>query len=133
MLQEGIIEESTSPLSSPIIIIPKPNKSLWLCNNFWKLNVVLEFDSYPRVDDLIEHLGRAQFISTLNLTKGYWQVALSRKAYPKMAFTTNSGHWQYWVLPSFQIQQNGNADGLFLMAHVQGTVFPDNQLGAGGW
>lgn len=45
MLQAGVIKESTSPWSSPIITIPKPNESL--CNDFRKLKQVLEFNSYP--------------------------------------------------------------------------------------
>ncbi|XP_053533412.1 uncharacterized protein LOC108260857 isoform X2 [Ictalurus punctatus] len=71
-----------------------------LCNDFRKLNQVSEFDSYnfPRVDDLVERLGRARFISTLDLTKGYWQVAQAPEARPKTAFSTANGHWQYRVL-----------------------------------
>lgn len=46
----------------------------------------------------MEHLGRAQFISTLELTKGYQQVALTQDAKPKTAFSTSLGHWQYRVL-----------------------------------
>ncbi|KAF4074727.1 hypothetical protein AMELA_G00242570, partial [Ameiurus melas] len=64
-------------------------------------NQVSDFDSYPlpRVDDLVERLGRARIISTLDLTKGYWQVALAANARPKTAFSTSTGHWQYRVLP----------------------------------
>lgn len=70
MLQDEIIEESTSPSSSPIIVVTMPDGSLWLCNNFRKLNKVMECSSYPlpRVDKLINQLGRVQLISTLDLT-----------------------------------------------------------------
>ncbi len=53
----------------------------------------------PRVDELLDRLGRARYISTLDLTKGYWQVPLSDSAKPKTAFSTQSGHWQYRTLP----------------------------------
>lgn len=53
----------------------------------------------PRVDELIEHLGRARYISTLDLIKGYWQVPLTAASQEKTAFSTPSGHWQYRVLP----------------------------------
>ncbi|XP_053486641.1 uncharacterized protein LOC128611284 [Ictalurus furcatus] len=101
MLRDHVIEESSSPWSSPIVVVPKPDGSMRLCNNFRRLNQVSEFDSYPlpRVDDLVERLGRARFISTLDLTKGYWQVALAPEARPKTAFSTATGHWQYRVLP----------------------------------
>ncbi|KAL1265361.1 hypothetical protein QQF64_003388 [Cirrhinus molitorella] len=50
-------------------------------------------------DELLDRLGRARFISTLDLTKGYWQVELTKEAKPKTAFSTPSGHWQYRTLP----------------------------------
>ncbi len=67
-----------------------------------RCNEVSEFDGYPmpRVDELLDRLGRTRYISTLDLTKGYWQVPLTEKAKPKTAFSIPSGHWQYGVLPS---------------------------------
>ncbi|KAL0192170.1 hypothetical protein M9458_010466, partial [Cirrhinus mrigala] len=53
----------------------------------------------PRVDELLDRLGGARFISTLDLTKGYWQVPLSVESREKTAFSTPSGHWQYCILP----------------------------------
>ncbi len=101
MLKLGVIEPSRSPWSSPIVIVPKPDGTLRFCNDFRHLNEVSEFDGYPmpRVDELLDRLGRAQYISTLDLTKGYWQVPLSENAIPKTAFSTSSGHWQYRTLP----------------------------------
>uniref|UniRef100_A0A9J8B9T8 ribonuclease H n=1 Tax=Cyprinus carpio carpio TaxID=630221 RepID=A0A9J8B9T8_CYPCA len=101
MLKLGVIEPSRSPWSSPIVMVPKPDGTLRFCNDFRRLNEVSEFDGYPmpRVDELLDRLGRARFISTLDLTKGYWQVPLSKDAKPKTAFSTPSGHWQYRVLP----------------------------------
>ncbi|KAF4082078.1 hypothetical protein AMELA_G00147600, partial [Ameiurus melas] len=101
MLRDRIIEESSSPWSSPIVIVPMPDGSMQLCNDFRKLNQVSEYDSYPlpRLDDHVEQLGRTSFISTLDLTKGYWQVMIAPDARPKTAFSTATGHWQYRVLP----------------------------------
>ncbi len=53
----------------------------------------------PRVDELLDRRGGTRYISTLDLTKGYWQVPLTEEAKPKTAFSTPSGHWQYRVLP----------------------------------
>ncbi|XP_073699461.1 uncharacterized protein [Garra rufa] len=101
MLKLGVIEPSRSPWSSPIVLVPKPDGTLRFCNDYRRLNEVSAFDSYPmpRVDELLERLGRARYITTLDLTKGYWQVPLSSEARPKTAFSTPSGHWQYRTLP----------------------------------
>ncbi|KAL1250534.1 hypothetical protein QQF64_018330 [Cirrhinus molitorella] len=48
---------------------------------------------------LLDRLGRARYISNLDLTKGYWQVPLTEEAKPKTDFPTPSGHWQYRGLP----------------------------------
>ncbi|KAA0721290.1 Retrovirus-related Pol polyprotein from transposon 297 [Triplophysa tibetana] len=101
MLKLGVIEPSRVPWSSPIVMVPKPDGTLRFCNDFRRLNEVSEFDGYPmpRVDELLDRLGRARFISTLDLTKGYWQVPLSKAVGPKTAFSTPSGYWQYRTLP----------------------------------
>ncbi|KAI2645035.1 Transposon Ty3-G Gag-Pol polyprotein [Labeo rohita] len=101
MLKLGVIEPSRSPWSSPIVIVPKPDGTLRFCNDFRRLNEVSEFDGYPmpRVDGLLDRLGRTRYIATQDLTKGYWQVPLSETAKPKTAFSTPSGHWQYRTLP----------------------------------
>ncbi len=101
MLKLVVIEPSCSPWSSPIVLVPKPDGTLRFCNDFRRLNEVSEFDGYPmpRVDELLDRLVRARYISTLDLTKGYWQVPLSDSAKAKTAFSTPSGHWQYRTLP----------------------------------
>ncbi|XP_042624239.1 uncharacterized protein LOC122147153 [Cyprinus carpio] len=95
MLRLGVIEPSHSPWSSPIVMVPKPDGTLRFCNDFRRLNEVSKFDCYPMpcVNELLDRLGRARFISTLDLTKGYWQVPLSEQAKPKTAFSKT-------VLPS---------------------------------
>ncbi|KAL0159612.1 hypothetical protein M9458_043337, partial [Cirrhinus mrigala] len=95
------IEEEIQQMLNPIVMVPKPDGTLRFCNDFRRLNEVSEFDGYPmpRVDELLDRLGRARYISTLDLTKGYWQVPLTASAKPKTAFSTPSGHWQYRTLP----------------------------------
>ncbi|KAL1277241.1 hypothetical protein QQF64_023914 [Cirrhinus molitorella] len=82
MLKLGVIEPSRSPWSSPIVMVPKPDGTLRFCNDFRRLHEVSEFDGYPmpRGDELLERLGRARYISTLDLTKGYWQVRLTESS-----------------------------------------------------
>ncbi|CAJ0968166.1 unnamed protein product [Ranitomeya imitator] len=101
MLDLGVIEESHSAWSSPIVLIPKPDGSIRFCNDFRKLNAVSKFDAYPmpRVDELIDRLGKARYITTLDLTKGYWQIPLAEAAREKTAFATPEGLFQYVYMP----------------------------------
>lgn len=53
----------------------------------------------PRIDELFERLGTARFISTFDLTKGYWQVPLAPEVQVKTAFATPDGLFHYKKLP----------------------------------
>ncbi|CAM4698892.1 unnamed protein product [Lepidochelys kempii] len=52
----------------------------------------------PHTDELLEKLGRAQFISTLDLTKEYWQVPLDESAKEKLALIIHVGLYEFNVL-----------------------------------
>ena len=101
MKENGIIEESESEWSSPCILVPKPDCSFRFCTDFRKVNSVTKSDTYPlpRVDDCIDHVGKAKFVSTFDLLKGYWQVPLTPRAKEVSAFVTPQGLYQYKVLP----------------------------------
>jgi len=65
------------------------------------LNSRSQVDAYPmpRIDDLIDGLGQAKFITTLDLTKGYWQMPVAEEDRRKTAFTTLIGLFQFRVIP----------------------------------
>ena len=69
MLQNDIIEPSSSDWSSPCILVPKPDGSYRFCTDFRKLNAVTKTDSYPipRIDDCIDKIGPAKFVSKFDL------------------------------------------------------------------
>ena len=93
MLAEGIIEPSSSAYSSPIVLVPKKDQAPRLCVDYRKLNKCTQADAYPmpRIDDLIDRLGNSRYISTLDLTKGYWQVPVAVEDRPKTAFSSPFG------------------------------------------
>ena len=90
MLEAGIIEESHSLWASPVVLVGKPDGSHRFCVDYRELNRVTVIDPYPVpcMDDLLDELGEAKFISTLDLTREYWQVPLSPDAKEKSAFIT---------------------------------------------
>ena len=58
-------------------------------------------DAYPmpHIDELLDRIGNARYITTLDLTRGYWQVPVAEDARLKTAFTTPSGLFQFTVMP----------------------------------
>ncbi|XP_071321134.1 uncharacterized protein [Trachinotus anak] len=97
----GVIERSQSEWSSPIVLVLKKDGSIRFCIDFRKVNSQSNFDAYPtpRLDDLIERIGQAQYISTLDLCRGYWQVPLAPEARQYTAFRTPQGLFQFTVMP----------------------------------
>ncbi|XP_005313535.2 F-box/LRR-repeat protein 2 isoform X6 [Chrysemys picta bellii] len=53
----------------------------------------------PGPDELLDNLGGARFLTTMALTKGYWQVLLDADARLKLAFITPLGLYEFLILP----------------------------------
>lgn len=53
----------------------------------------------PRVEELIERLGNAKFLTILDLCKGYWQVPLTETCKDLTAFRVRSGLYCFRTMP----------------------------------
>ena len=80
MHENGIIKPSTSEWSSPIVLVKKKDGTLRTCIDYQRLNSVSQADTYPmpRIDDVIDKLGRAKYITMIDLTRGYWKVPVAQ-------------------------------------------------------
>ncbi|CAM4305381.1 unnamed protein product, partial [Lepidochelys olivacea] len=101
MLVLGVIQPSASPWASPVVLVPKKDGSVRFCVDYWKLNAITVSDAYPmpRPDELLDKLGGARYLTTMDLTKGYWQVPLDADAWLKSAFITPLGLYEFLTLP----------------------------------
>ena len=96
MEEEGIIKRSLNEWEAPIVLAAKKDSTLRFCVDYRKLNSVSKTDAYPtRINEMIDYLGKAKYITTLDLTRAYWQVPMCKADWPKTAFTTPFGLFQF--------------------------------------
>ena len=150
MLDQGAIQHSDSPWSSPVVLAKKKDGSTRFCIDYRKVNEVTRKDAYPlpRVDDTLDTLVRLKYFSTLDLASGYWQVEVAENDQPKTVFTTPEGLFQFRVMPfglcnapaTFQRLMDRVLSGLkwstclvyFDDIMVVGTSFADHLSNIGG-
>ena len=100
MLSQDVIKVSTSPWSSPVVLVKKKDGTMRFCVDYRKLNAVTKKDSYPlpRIDDALDALSGSKYFSTLDLQSGYHQVAMDSDSIEKTAFTSHAGLYEYNVM-----------------------------------
>lgn len=106
LLDQGIIQHSISPWTSPVWIVPKKldasgEKKWRLVIDYRKLNEKTIDDRYPipNITDVLDKLGRCMYFTTLDLASGFHQVEVEEKDIPKTAFSVENGHYEFLRMP----------------------------------
>lgn len=105
LLENNLIEPSVSDYNSPVILVPKKSTGIekkWrLCIDYRKLNKKLIADRHPlpRIDDILDNLGRAKYFSIIDLFSGFHQVPLKENSRNFTTFSTDAGSFRWRVLP----------------------------------
>ena len=103
LIDDGIVEPSCSEYNSPILLVPKkslPNskEKRWrLVIDYRQINKKLVADKFPlpRIDDILDQLGRAKYFSCLDLISGFHQIKLEDDSRDLTSFSTNIGSYRF--------------------------------------
>ena len=82
MQNNGVIQPSSSPWASPVVMVRKKDGTHRFCVDYRQLNAVTKADTYPlpRIDDLLDQLGECKYFTTLDLASGYWQIRVQEQS-----------------------------------------------------
>lgn len=93
----GVIRESESSFSSPLVVDRKKNGDIRLCIDYRKLNLQTIKDAYalPNLEESFSALTGSKWFSVLDLKSGYYQMEMHEADKPKTAFVTPLGFWEF--------------------------------------
>lgn len=93
MLHDNVIQPSTNPWASPIMLVKKHDDTWRFCVDYRRLNAVTHKDAYPLpcIDKTLDHLAKAKYFSTLDLQSGYWEVQVADPEKEKNSFQYTAG------------------------------------------
>lgn len=101
MLSWGILEKSDSPFSNPIVVVEKKDGTVRICLDARELNKILiqDRESPPPMEELLQKFDGVKFLTSLDLTCGYWQIPLNTESRKYTAFLVNGRSYQFCVVP----------------------------------
>ena len=101
MLKGGVVERSTSPWNSPVMCVPKKDKTWRPVIDYREINKITIKEQWPitRSDEAYDALSKAKYMTVVDCTSGYWQIPLAKGSRRYTAYTIPSGRYQYASLP----------------------------------
>ena len=98
MLEDGIIEPSSSKWNSPVVMIKKRDNTYRFAVDYRNLNKITQSISHPlpRLIFVFDTIGqaKARIFFTLDLASGFWQIPMDPSTRHKAAFITHNGVYE---------------------------------------
>lgn len=88
MLALDVVEPCESAWSSPVLLVTKKNGQHRFCLDSRKLNSVTKKDAYnlPYISEILDNLRDARYLSSIDLSKSFWQINIAPDDRDKTAF-----------------------------------------------
>ena len=103
MLEDGIIEPSSTVWNSPVVMIKKRDNTYSFAVDYRKLNKITESISHPlpQLECVFDTIGQAKtrIFSTLDLASGFWHIPMDPSTRHKAAFITHNGVYEWTRMP----------------------------------
>lgn len=110
LLRQGIIERSSSEYCNPLRIVKKVNGEVRICLDARMLNkyVIDDNESPPLIEEIVQKHEGVQYMTSLDLRSGYWQIPLEAASSKFTAFVHNGSVYQFCRVP-FGLKTAGSA------------------------
>lgn len=101
MVARGVVQPSTSPYASPVLLVKKKDGGWRMCVDYRHLNAITVKNRYPLpiVEELLDELAGSAWFSKLDMCSGYHQIRMMEGEEYKIAFKTHHGHWEFKLMP----------------------------------
>ncbi|GFW22550.1 retrovirus-related Pol polyprotein from transposon 297 [Trichonephila clavipes] len=100
-LEQGIIRESCSDFSSPVVVCKKKDGTMRLCIDYRKLNKKIVKDRYPLpiIEEVLDKLGNGKIFTTLDLKNAFFHVDVDEASRKYTSFVTETGQYEFLKVP----------------------------------
>ena len=101
LTDQGILERSLSPWTSPIVMVKKMPRDWRLCADITGLNKVLKMQKYalPNINDFGSLAHELKWFSCLDIADAYYNIPVNPTHKHKLTITTPLGNYSYNYLP----------------------------------
>lgn len=121
LLSKGVIRQSDSQYASPAFLVPKKGNKTRMVVDYRKVNGLIELAAtpMPTIEAAFQHLGRARYLSLMDLNSAYNQIPLDEESKKYTAFVVPWSQYEFNYLPF------GLASGSMVLTSLIDKIFGD--------